>query len=164
MKIIKYYPEITAFDELIYAWCAAFVYHCAILAGLDIPIRYKPMANTRFACVEAWLEWGKKNEFCLHEKDGFTPSRGDIIIYNNIIPPENKPENTPWYDHIGILLSVDSENIIVAEGNIDNKNISGIICRNRNERIGCYVRIPDNYEYDGWKYDYKTKKVRIQKL
>lgn len=164
MGIIKYFPETTAFDELKNAWCAAFVYHCVLSAGLNIPIRYKPTANTRFACVEAWLKWGGENGFCLYEKDGYTPSRGDIIIYNNVIPPENKPANIPWHDHIGIVLSVDGENIIAAEGNVDNKNVSGIVCRKRDEKIGCYVRIPDLYEYDGWKYDYKTEKIRMGKL
>lgn len=164
MDIIRYYPEQSAFSELKHAWCAAFVYHCAIMAGLELPIRYEPLANTRFACVEAWLKWGEQNSFCFWEKDGFIPSKGDIVIYNNIIPLENKPANTPWHDHMGIVLESDIEKIIVAEGNIDNRNISGIISRRRNENIGCYIRIPNNYEYSGWKYDYKTQKIRQQRL
>lgn len=39
MKIIRYFPEETAFDELKNAWCAAFVYHCCFEAGLALPIR-----------------------------------------------------------------------------------------------------------------------------
>ncbi|HWT75240.1 MAG TPA: HD domain-containing protein [Mobilitalea sp.] len=42
MEIIKYYPEVVAFDELKNAWCAAFVYHCAIKAGLELPIKNLP--------------------------------------------------------------------------------------------------------------------------
>lgn len=164
MQIIRYYPELTAFDELKYAWCAAFIYHCIVEAGLELPIRYKPKSNTRFACVEAWLKWGEINGFCFFETDKFLPARGDIIIYNNIISPGNKPVNTPWYDHIGIVLSVDCENLTVAEGNVDNKNVSGIIERRRYENIGCYLRIPDGYEYDGWKYDYKTDQPRTEKM
>jgi hypothetical protein len=160
MKIIRYYPEDSAFNELNHAWCAAFVYHCAVIAGLELPIRYKPLANTRFACVEAWLKWGEDNHFNFWEKDGFTPSKGDIVIYNNIIPLENKPANTPWYDHIGIILDNNNDTITVAEGNIDNRNISGIVTHKHNENIGCYLRIPDKYEYDGWKYDYKSQIIR----
>lgn len=160
MNIIKYYPEDSAFDELNHGWCAAFVYHCAAASGLELPIRYKPLANTRFACVEAWLKWGEDNSFCFWEKDGFIPSKGDIVIYDNIIPSENKPANTLWYDHIGIVLGNNNDTLTVAEGNIDNKNISGIVTRKHNENIGCYLRIPDKYEYDGWKYDYKTQMIR----
>ena len=146
-KIIHYFPEASAFDELINAWCAAFVYHCVILANLELPIRYKPTANTRFACVEAWYQWGRECGFCYYEKDGFNPTRGDILIYDSIIPEANKPQNTPWHDHIGIVLDSDSDHVLVAEGNVNNNNISGILTRKRNSNIGCYIRIPDGYQY-----------------
>ena len=62
MKIIRYFPEETAFDELDHAWCAAFVYHCCLEAGLSLPIRVphtaEKVADCRFACVIAWYEWG----------------------------------------------------------------------------------------------------------
>lgn len=160
MEIIKYYPEASAFDELKNAWCAAFVYHSCMKAGIELPIKTPP-ASCRFAGVGAWYEWGKHNNFCFYEKDGFIPEKGDIVIYNNIIPPENKPENLPCHDHIGIVLSSEGEQLIVAEGNIDNKNVAGITTRKRDDTIGCYVRIPDNYVYDGWRYDYKTGKIRV---
>ncbi|MFT4146117.1 MAG: CHAP domain-containing protein [Mobilitalea sp.] len=154
MDIIKYYPEPSAFDELKNYWCAAFVYHCALLAGLELPIKQPPMYN-RFAGVGSWYEWGKANGFCYFEKEGFIPARGDIVIYNNIIPPDNKPKDSAWHDHTGILISCEKDYFVVAEGNIDNQNVSGIINRNRDAAIGCFIRIPDNYIYDGWKYDYK---------
>ncbi len=160
MNIIGYFPEKTAFDELKNAWCAAFAFHCAVTAGLKLPIRYAPTSNTRFACVEAWLEWGQNNGFCGWEKDAFIPERGDIVIYNNVIPPESKPENGPWYDHIGIVLTVNEHTLTAAEGNVNNRNVSGIVERARDGHIGCYVRIPEDYIYDGWKYDYKTGKPR----
>ena len=43
----------------------------------------------------------------------------------------------------------------VAEGNVDNRNESGVVSRTRGDRIGCYLRIPDCYTYDGWKFDYQ---------
>ncbi len=155
MSIIKYYPEPSAFDELKNYWCAAFVYHCALEAGLELPIKQPPF-KYRFAGVGTWYEWASANQICFYEKDGFLPSRGDIVIYNNIIPPENKQIDSPWHDHIGVVLSCEDEFLIVAEGNIDNRNVSGIIKRKRDNTIGCFVRIPDDFKYDGWKCDYKT--------
>ena len=154
MNIIKYYPEPSAFDELKNYWCAAFVYHCALEAGLELPIKQPPF-KYRFAGVGTWLEWATANNFCYYEKDGFEPSRGDIVIYNNIIPPENKEKNSKWHDHIGVVLSCENEFLIVAEGNIDNRNVSGVIKRKRDNTIGCFVRIPDGFKYYAWNCDYK---------
>ena len=165
MRIIRYYPEESAFDELKNGWCAAFVYHCCIESGLSLPIRVphtaKKVADCRFAGVGAWYEWGMENGFCHFEKDGFTPERGDILIYNNIIPKEDKPENSRWHDHIGIVLSCDGDSLTVAEGNAGNKNVSGIINRKRDDTIGCYIRIPKDYKYDGWKIDFKTGDEKV---
>ncbi len=164
LKIIRYFPEDTAFDELKNAWCAAFVYHCCLEAGLSLPIRVphtaKKTANCRFACVAAWYEWGTENGFCHFEKDGFVPRRGDIVIYNNIIPKEDKPENSTWCDHIGVVVSCDNNRLLVAEGNAGNKNVSGVITRKRDDTIGCYIRIPEDYTYDGWKTDFKTGEIK----
>ena len=168
MKIIRYFPEDTACDELKSAWCAAFVYHCCFEAGIALPLRLphtaKKIADTRFACVIAWYEWGEENGYCHYEKDGFHPERGDIVIYINIIPKEHKPVSSTWCDHIGIVLSVDSEYLAVAEGNVGNRNVSGIVRRKRDETIGCYLRIPADYIYNGWKIDFKTGKVRSENL
>lgn len=168
MNIIRYFPEETAFVELKNAWCAAFVYHCCLEAGIELPLRLphtaEKVANTRFACVVAWYEWGKENGYCHYEKNGFLPERGDIVIYNNIIPKENKLENSTWCDHMGIVLSVDGEYLTVAEGNDGNRNVSRILSRKRDETIGCYLRIPADYTYDGWKIDFKTGEVRVESL
>ena len=168
MKIINYYPEDSVFDGLKNAWCAAFVYHCYLEAGLSLPIRVphtaEKVANARFNGVGGWYDWGMDNGYCFFEKDGFTPKRGDIVIYNNIIPKEDKEENSAWHDHIGIVLSCDNNSLIVAEGNTGNKNVSGILNRKRDDTIGCYIRIPQDYTYDGWKIDYKTGKVKVVKF
>jgi hypothetical protein len=135
------------------------VFHCALLAGLELPIRVSPTAETRFACVRAWLEWGEAEGFCFSLADG-APRRGDIVIYNGIIPPENKPKDCPWYDHIGIVLSASRGEITVAEGNAGNRGVSGVFSRETDERIGRLLRIPEEYTFDGLKYDYKTGKLR----
>jgi len=164
MDIIRYYPEETAFDELKNNWCAAFVYHCCLEAGISLPIRVphtaKKVANCRFAGVGAWYEWGLENGFCYFEKSDFIPERGDILVYNNIIPKEDKAENSAWHDHIGIVTSCDGDSLMVAEGNAGNKNVSGIIKRKRDDTNGCYIRIPKDYSYDGWKVDYKTGEIK----
>ena len=103
------------------------------------------------------MEYG----YCHFENEGFTPERGDIVIYNNIIPKEDKPENSAWHDHIGIVLSCNGNTLLVAEGNAGNKNVSGIITRKRDDTIGCYIRIPKDYTYDGWKIDFKTGEEKI---
>lgn len=166
-KLIRYFPEETAFDELKNAWCAAFVYHCCYEAGLALPIRVphtaKKVANCRFACVVAWYEWGMENGFCYYEKDGFTPARGDIVIYNNVIPKGDKPGNSAWCDHIGIVVGRDENSLMVAEGNVGNRNVAGIVRRKRDATIGCYILVPQDYAYDGWKTDFKTSEERIVK-
>lgn len=165
MKIIRYYPEDSIFEGLKNGWCAAFVYHCCLEAGLVLPIRVphtaQKVANARFNGVGGWYDWGMDRGYCYFEKDGFIPERGDIVVYNNIIPEENKEKNSKWHDHIGIVLSCDSESLMVAEGNVDNKNVSDIKKRLRDNTIGCYIRIPEDYSYDGWKIDYKTGEIRI---
>jgi len=111
--------------------------------------------------VGAWYEWGMENGFCRFEKDGFNPERGDILIYSNVIPKNDKLENSAWHDHIGIVLSFDGDSLTVAEGNADNKNVSGIIKRKRDDTIGCFIRIPEGYMYDGWKIDFKTGEEKV---
>ena len=86
------------------------------------------------------------------------------MIYNNIIPKEDKEENSAWHDHIGIVLSLDDDSLLVAEGNAGNKNVSDIIKRKRDDTIGCYIRIPSDYAYDGWKTDYKTGEIKTVKF
>lgn len=160
-EVIKYWPDDNAFNELKTGWCAAFVYHCCIQAGFMLPIGHH-LTSCRFAGVGAWYQWANLLNYCRYDKDGFTPCKGDIVIYNNIIPIENKEPNAYWHDHIGIVISCTEDKLMDAEGNIDNQNISGIVERRRNEKIGCFIRIPEDYEYDGWKYDYKTHNIRME--
>lgn len=154
-EILKYWPEKEAFEELKNAWCAAFVYHVCMLSGVPLPIKH-PKCTHRFAGVGAWYEWSDDGGFFFRDTDSFSPQRGDIIIYDHIVPENKKPENSPWHDHIGIITSVQGDYLTVAEGNIGNDNVSGLVIRNRGDRIGGFIRIPEGYIYDGDKYDYKT--------
>jgi hypothetical protein len=166
VRIIRYFPEKSAYDELKNAWCAAFVYHCLYEAGLYLPIRpihcAKRLSDTRLACVVAWYEWGEANGFCRYEKDGYEPKRGDIVIYSGIIPKEDKSPNSTWCDHIGVVLSCEDSEITVAEANVGNKNVAGIVTRKRDDTIGCYLHISPDYRFDGWMIDFKTGEKRVE--
>ena len=147
------------------AWCAAFVYHCCFEAGIKLPIRAlhtaKMVSETRFACVSAWYEWGERYGFCFREWKGIEPEHGDIVIYDHIIPPELKPANSTWCDHIGVVLAAEPDALTVAEGNAGNLNVSGVMRRARDKSVGCYIRIPDGYEDDGWTRDFDTGETKI---
>lgn len=162
MDIIRYFPEDTALDELDHAWCAAFVYHCALQAGIKLPIRYAH-AEYRFACVLGWLQWAKAQGLYLPASQQPAPQAGDIVIYHQIIPPENKPATSAPQDHVGIIVDVDGDNFTVTEGNAGNLNVSKLISRTMDQRIDGLIRIPDGWEYDGWKLDYKTGTERVEK-
>jgi hypothetical protein len=145
-EICQYWPDANIFKGLHSSWCAAFVYHCCRQAGFLLPIRY-PNGIHRFAGVGAWLEWAQLPEtgFFLHEgMEGFTPQRGDIVIYEKLLSEDS-------HDHIGIVLSSDDKEILVAEGNRDNQNYSSVFYRDRWHCILGYIRIADDYlyHYDG---------------
>jgi len=78
-------------------------------------------------------------------------------VYKNIIPREKKkPNDILPRDHIGIVLSSDNHTYTVAEGNVDNQNKAGIVKRKHHENVDGFIRVCNGYEYDGWRYDYKT--------
>ncbi|SFM30275.1 CHAP domain-containing protein [Paenibacillus sp. 1_12] len=141
-EICRYWPDASIYKVLKNSWCAAFVYHSCRQAGFLLPIRY-PNGIHRFAGVGAWLEWAQLPEtgfFHLDEQDGFTPQRGDIVIYDKLLSDHS-------HDHIGIVLAGNEEDILVAEGNRDNKNYSSIFHRDRRHRILGYIRIDNSYRY-----------------
>ncbi len=152
MEMLKYYPENDP-DEFKSGWCAVFIYHCCREAGMNLPVGTNKTTKSGkfrwFTGVIAWVEWAQTCGF-LHEVKDFSPYRGDIVIYNNIIPVEHKQEDSLWCDHIGIVLACNEDTITVAEGNVNNQNIGGIMSRQRNKTIGCYIRIPENNLYDNW--------------
>ena len=122
-------------------WCAAFVYHCCILAGFPIPARHPEAVSCSFAGVLAWIQWAKlpQNRFYFSARNPrFCPRRGDIVVYDRVFDPGP-------HDHIGILLSSDKKGLLVAEGNVND--ISTVVRRERNSHIRGYIRIPNTYKY-----------------
>jgi len=145
-EICKFWPDIDIHKALRGSWCAAFVYYCCRQAGILLPIRY-PNGVCRFAGVGAWLEWAQLPEtgFLYYDgQGGFTPQRGDIVIYEKLLSDDS-------HDHIGIVLDCDDREILVAEGNRDNMNYSSVFRRDRHHCILGYVRIDNDYrfEFDG---------------
>ncbi|AZN43747.1 CHAP domain-containing protein [Paenibacillus albus] len=142
-EICRYWPDANIHKVLKNSWCAAFVYHCCREAGFLLPIRY-PNASHRLAGVGAWLKWAKLEEtgfFHSDNQNGFTPERGDIVIYEKLLSDHS-------HDHIGVVLDVKDNEILVAEGNRDNENYSNVLYRDRNRCILGYIRIQNDYKYE----------------
>lgn len=142
-KICKFWPGVNIYKEFMNSWCAAFVYLCVQEAGFLLPIRY-PNGVGRFTGVDAWLEWSKFSEIdFFHDvnEPNFIPQRGDLVIYDKLIIDH-------LHDHIGVVLTCENDSIVVAEGNVDNKNKSGIVKRNRWNKVSGYIRISNNYKYN----------------
>ncbi len=141
----SYWPDDNIYKEALNSWCALFVYHCCREVGILLPIKH-PKGYFRYAGVGAWQDWAVLIGDAYHDvqESKFTPDKGDIVIYEKLLADEH-------HDHIGIVLSCDEEYIVVAEGNVDNKNYSGIVRRSRYDCVAGYIRINDgfNYSYHG---------------
>ena len=127
--IVALFPKWSV-DEASGLWCAAFVYHCVLLAGFKIPA----------GCV-AWEEWAQADNRieCHSANDNvFQPAAGDIVLFDRVF-------NNTEHDHIGIVLENYDDYIITAEGNVEN--VSRILERKKNRHIRAYIRIPDNFSY-----------------
>jgi len=163
MNMIRHWPEDSAFDDLKNGWCASFVYHCFYEAGIILPIRWLTIDH-RFAGVTQWYTWGKKLGFYIKDEPGVIPERGDIIIYRNSISPENKSEDQRDIptDHIGIILSCDGADYTVAEGNVNNENVSGILTKPLHLNAEGYIRIDNSFNYKDWKFDYMNGTERLK--
>ncbi|MEF3353192.1 CHAP domain-containing protein [Paenibacillus sp. GYB006] len=141
-EICKYWPDTDIYKVLESNWCAAFVYHCCMQVGILLPIRY-PNHMFRLAGVGALLDWAKLPEtgfFNDVNQEEFNPARGDIVIFEKLLTDQS-------HDHIGIVLACDDHQIKVAEGNVDNKNVSSVLYRDRSHCILGYIRIGDIYQY-----------------
>lgn len=140
-EMCRYWPDDNIHKTAKDKWCAIFVYYCCREAGIFLPIRY-PKSSGRFGACGNWQEWAKDMDGFYHEADemNFQPEKGDIVIFEKLLSEFS-------YDHIGVVLSCDDNYIQVAEGNLDNKNISGTVHRNRYIHVAGYIRIPNDYSY-----------------
>ena len=122
-------------------WCAAFVYHCCVQAGVVIPPRHPDPVKCSFAGVSAWVQWGRipQNGFYYSIRNKtFRPQRGDLIVYNNLL-------GQGPHDHIGVVLSAKGPKFLTAEGNINNA--SGIFTRDKTKFVKGFIRIPTAYSF-----------------
>ncbi len=139
--IIKYFPKwnIKDADKL---WCAAFVYYCCMEAGFQIPYSPNECVTCSLAGCGGWEEYAMGDSRIEYHRrnENFVPEPGDIVIYDRVFINQE-------HDHIGIILEVNDNAIIVAEGNTFNDNISRVIERPIDDHIRSYIRIPDGYRY-----------------
>ena len=139
--IIKHFPKwnIKDADRL---WCAAFVYYCCVEAGFQIPYSPNECITCSLAGCGGWEEYAMgDSRIEYHKRDkNFLPEAGDIVIYDRAFINQE-------HDHIGIILGVHDDTIIVAEGNTFNDNTSRIIERSIDEHIRGYIRLPNGYRY-----------------
>lgn len=125
-------------------WCAAFVYYCCLLTGFEIPYRPRECDNTgSLAGCGSWEVFAQTNpklEYHPRSDTSFTPDIGDIVLFDYVFSGKE-------HDHIGIILSVEPDMLITAEGNAGNTNTAMVMERPRDEHIRAYIRIPDRYMY-----------------
>lgn len=84
-------------------WCAMFVSWSANQAGIGTDVIHK------FSLVSDGVRWFTERGL-YHEREGYTPKRGDIIFFISGSRPS----------HVGIVVSVDSERVYTIEGNTSN--------------------------------------------
>ena len=117
------------------SWCAAFVYYCFIVSGIELPVKYpSELVATNFSGCYAWEQWAKlTNNGYWHDplEEYFVPEAGDLVIYDHIFIGEE-------HDHIGIILEVYDTYLVTAEGNV--KNRSAIVNRPLDSHIRGYIR------------------------
>lgn len=137
--MIAHFPKwnVKAADD---AWCAAFVYHCALLAGYEIPYSPEECVTCSLAGCGGWEEFAKGDSRVGYymESADFAPLAGDIVIYDRTVSEKE-------HDHIGIVLKAAENELVTAEGNIEKR--SRIMTRRRDEHIRAYIRLPDGYRY-----------------
>ena len=139
--IIRHFPKwnVRAADRL---WCAAFVYHCCVEAGYQIPYSPDECTTCSLAGCGGWEEFAmgdRRIEYHRGDAD-FAPEPGDIVIYDRVFVDRE-------HDHIGIVLEVRDGVLLAAEGNKFHDNISGLVERPIDGHIRAYIRIPDGYRY-----------------
>ena len=113
-KIIDYYNQHKPNGKYTMSyndpWCAAFVSAIALMCGLEdiIPIEVScPQMIVMFQRLGCWVE-----------NDAYTPSPGDIILYD--WHDNGAGDNTGTADHVGIVREVSGSTFTVIEGNMSD--------------------------------------------
>ena len=135
-EIVNLFPK-WSIEEADGLWCAAFVLHCCKKAGMQIPPRPAECTLSLAACP-AWEEWAKTDRRITCLPGSEEPEAGDIVIFDHVFC------QSP-HDHMGIVIVVKENTLLVAEGNFNN--VSCIVERKRDTHIRCYIRIPMDFRY-----------------
>ena len=137
--LIAHFPKWNV-DAADGAWCAAFVYHCCISAGYEIPYSPDECVTCSLAGCGGWDEFARGDSRIGFFKgtNGFSAKPGDIVLFDRVFCGKE-------HDHIGIVLSASDTHLITAEGNVGNR--SQIVTRDRDGRIRAFIRLPDGYKY-----------------
>lgn len=123
-------------------WCAAFVYHACVEAGFQLPFSPDECTLCSLAGVPAWEELARKDSRIGYflPSSRFTPAPGDIVLYDHVFCSQP-------HDHIGIVIENHPDHIIAAEGNVGNTNASGLVRREKDAHIRCFIRLMENYRW-----------------
>lgn len=117
------------------AWCAAFVSAVAVMAGEGSSY---PLECSCVQIVEKAKDMG-----IWQEGDDLVPEIGDWVLYNWQAKPGGDDTGAP--DHVGIVIGVESGEILAVEGNYDNavklrrfpldyERIRGFVCPKLEEK------------------------------
>lgn len=96
-------------------WCAAFESAIAILCDLTTIIPVECSCNEQIDLLKKIGSW--------EERDDYTPNVGDLLYYD--WQDSGSGDNMGQADHVGIVVSVVDDDILVIEGNKGSSHIVG---------------------------------------
>lgn len=91
-------------------WCAAFVSAAAVMAGVGDLVPLECGCGRMIEKARAMGIWV--------EDDGLVPQIGDWVLYDWQAGKSGDCQGSP--DHVGIVIGLQGQTILVAEGNYDN--------------------------------------------
>lgn len=97
-------------------WCAAFVSAVASSVGASGKYVYSTASATDLARQSSASGYGR---FYSKPSSGYTPVTGDLIFFRYSDSMRSSPYDC---DHVGIVVSVDSQVVTTVEGNIGSNN------------------------------------------
>ena len=93
-----------------YAWCAYFISWCARQAGIPTSI----ISNASYAC--AGMDNGDFKNLDYYARGSYTPKVGDLVFFC-------WEGNSSCWDHVEIVIGVDSSNVTTLGGNTSTNNV-----------------------------------------